>query len=613
MDRNSIIGFVLLLLLGGGYIFYSNHEAEQYKAERAKIVADSLAQVQKLAPAAPTPSVDSTVALLADSTIVAEDTAYNVFKGKAETITMGNSILTLGVSTKGGAPISAQLDSFKTYIGHKDLYIFNGDVNKLSFAIPFDGKTVATSDLFFVPTQEQLPDGTQQLKMTAELGNGKFVVFEYALAPNSYMIKSNFKLLGFQSELAGLQNLPLQWVTRALRTEQDLKNERLAFQDHYLFTDKEHDYFTVERTPKEELTKPVKWFAVKTHFFNSTLIADQQFTSGSFDAVVNTEDTTCIGTNTTTLQVPVVASNDYNFGFSWLISDNSHELLKSYNLDLDEMIPYGFGIFSFVKYICKWFIIPIFDFLTLYITDMGVIIILMTLIIRLLLSFFSYKSYLSQAKMRVLKPQLDKLKEKFGGDQQQMGMEQMKLYKTAGVNPLGGCLPMLLQMPFLLAMYYFIPTAIQLRQAKFLWSDDLSTYDSIWNFGFNIPLYGDHVSLFTLLMTATSLWLALYNRNNTAGAGGEMANNAALKYMPYIMPIMFLGWFNNMAAGLTFYYAFSNLISILQQFVIQKFMINEDKILQQLEANKLKPKNQTSKWQERLEAMQKMQAEKNKK
>src|SRR5690606_1643272 len=199
------------------------------------------------------------------------------------------------------------------------------------------------------------------------------------------------------------------------------------------------------------------------------------------------------------------------------------------------------------------------------------VIMLLTVIIRLLLSFFTYKSYLSAAKMRVLKPELDELRERLGGDQQKMGVEQMKLYRTAGVNPLGGCLPSLLQLPILLALYYFIPTAIELRGQSFLWATDLSTYDSIYNFpnGFTIPFYGNHVSLFTLLMTASSLFLALYNKNMSADP-----NNPMMKYMPYVFPFMLIGIFNKMAAALTFYYFFSNMISILQQWVIKEFIID---------------------------------------
>jgi YidC/Oxa1 family membrane protein insertase len=274
---------------------------------------------------------------------------------------------------------------------------------------------------------------------------------------------------------------------------------------------------------------------------------------------------------------------------------------------MDEMVPLGFGIMAFVKYINRWVIIPIFYFLSSFVSNYAVIIMLMTLLIRLFLSFFTYKSYLSSAKMRVLKPELDELRAKIGDDQQKFGMEQMKLYRSAGVNPLGGCLPMLFQLPILLSIYYIFPSFIEFRQKSFLWADDLSTYDSIFNFGFEIPFYGDHISLFTLLMTASSLFLALYNRNMTP----QDPNNPMLKYMPYIFPIILMGVFNKMAAALTFYYTFSNLLSIAQQFIIQKYFIDEKAIHKQLQENKTKPPTQ-SKWAQKLEEMQKMQVDKTK-
>jgi len=258
-----------------------------------------------------------------------------------------------------------------------------------------------------------------------------------------------------------------------------------------------------------------------------------------------------------------------------------------------------------VKYISKWILIPIFYFLCSFISSYPLIIILMTLLLRFVLSFFTYKSYLSAAKMRVLKPELDELRARVGNDQQKMSMEQMKLYKSAGVNPLGGCLPMLVQLPILLSLYYMIPSFIEFRQKSFLWAEDLSAYDSIWNFHVNIPFYGDHMSLFTLLMTASSLFIALFNRNNTP----QDPNNPALKYMPYFMPIIFLGMFNRMAAALTFYYTVSNLLSIAQQVIIQKYFINEKAIHAQLQENRAKPVV-ASKWQQKLEEAQKMQMDK---
>src|SRR5690606_31920542 len=296
----------------------------------------------------------------------------------------------------------------------------------------------------------------------------------------------------------------------------------------------------------------------------------------------------------------------------WYIGPNHYNTLRSYKIGLDEMVPLGYGIMSFVTYINKWLIIPIFDALSKFISNYGVIIMLMTIIIRLLLSFFTYKSYLSAAKMRVLKPEIDELRAKYGENQQKMGMEQMKLYRSAGVNPLGGCLPTLLQLPILFAMYYFFPSSIELRQERFLWADDLSTYDSIVSWTTDIPvissLLGNHISLFTILMTASSLFLALYNRNMTP----QDPNNPLMKWMPYVFPFMLIGVFNKMAAALTFYYFFSNMISIAQQFVIQKFFIDEKKIHAQMQEKKNKPAT-PSKWQARLEEMQKSQMEKMKK
>lgn len=606
MDKNSIIGFVLLILLGGGYIFYNNYEQSQYQEHRKQVIADSLAKVEQMMPA-PTPNIPE------GDSINLLDTIQNAFVGRASDVVLHNEKIKLTFSTQGGYPTSAALDSFTTYHGKDSLYVFNGKENELSIELPYEGKILTTKTLFFNSETNTLANGDQQLKMISDLGKGKQVILEYTLPKDSYILKSNIRVIGFQNELAKTQDIPMTWVTKAERTEKDVMNERLNFQNHFTFADGDHDYFTIERTNEEKLEEPVKWFGVRTHFFNSTIIADQPFKNGAYVGTINADDTSHIGINKTTLNITAQATNDFSFGFQWLISPNEYKLLKSFDAGLDEMVQLGFGPFAFVKYISKWLIIPLFDFLSQYTTSFGWIIILMTIIIRLALSFFTYKSQKSTAKMRVLKPEIDALKAKYGDNQQQIGIEQMKLYKSAGVNPMGGCLPMLLQMPFLLAMYYFFPNAVGLRQSEFLWSSDLSTYDSIFDLPFKIPFYGDHISLFTLLMAASSFILAIYSQKNNP-AGAEM-NNPMIKYMPYIMPLMFLPWFNNMAAGLTFYYTLSNIFSIIQQFVIQKFLIDEDKILKTINENKLKPKNNTSKWQQRLEQMQQMQAEqmKNKK
>lgn len=610
MDRNSIIGFILLLLLGTGYIFWNNHQQNEYNALKA---ADS---IKKAALVIPIDSAKNAIAYIDSTkkTEVVDSTLPQAFRGTASEAKLDNGDLNLTFSTKGAFPIRAALDKYKTYYGDS-LAIFSGAYNKVNYNIPLNGRTVSTQNIYFVPKLTKLSDGAQLLTFTADLGGNKQVVMEYSLPVKGYMLHANFKLLGFQNELSMIKGIPMEWNTGALHTEKDIETERkgrAGLQVHFKYIDGSLDYFTIQRAPKKTLEKPVQWFSVRTDFFNSTIIADKQMDDGSFDAKEPVNDTSVIAFNATDFTLPVVASNNYSFGYRWLLSPNQYKLLKSYNLDLDEIVPLGFGPFFFVKYISKWIVIPLFDFLTQYFS-VGLAIILMTLIIRLALSFFTYKSQLSSAKMRVLKPELDALKKRIGDNQQQMGVEQMKLYKTAGVNPLGGCLPMVLQMPFLLAMYYFIPTAMQLRQAKFLWAPDLSTYDSVLQLGFKIPFYGDHVSLFTLLMAATSLILAIYSKNMTgAASGAEGQMGQMMKYMPYVMPFMFLGWFNTMAAGLTFYYTFSNLISIAQQYVITNFIIDDKAIHAKMQDNKTKPVT-ASKWQKKLEEMQKTQADKAKK
>lgn len=608
MDRKSIIGFVLMLVLAAGYFWYSSTEAQKYQEQ--KKYEDSLA-------AATNPVRKDTV--IADNAAGQPDSISpeQIDSGKApafqagtgELVTLTNGLLTVRFNTKGAVPEEIKLDSFRTY-QQTDLLFASGKHNKFNILLPFEGSTIQTQDLNFRETITPLDGGGSQLELKADLGGGKAVIYTYTLPKNSYMMQAKFRLIGMQADLNGATSLPLDWVTEALPTEKDLKNERTYAQVHYLFADQEHDYFTVKMTPSQQLERSLKWMSVKTHFFNSTIIADDKFEKGSFDGKISEGDSSNIYTVRNQLTIPIQAGNDVVFGYRWMMGPNEYDLLKSYDLDFEEMIPLGYGIFFFVKYICKWIVIPLFHLLEGGIANYGLIIILLTLIIRFFLSFFTYKSYLSSAKMRVLKPEIDALKEKYEGDQQQFGMEQMKLFRTAGVNPLGGCLPLLLQMPFLLAMYYFFPTAIELRQAQFLWADDLSTYDEIFKWSGHIPLissyYGNHISLFTLLMTVTSLLLALYSRTNTPMTGGNDVNTKMMKWMPFVMPVMFLPWFNSFAAGLTFYYTFSNLVSLGLQFVIQKFFINEEAILAKIERKRKEPAKQ-SKWQQKLEEMQKVQ------
>ncbi len=602
MDRNSVIGFGLLVVLLIGYIMYNNYSQSEYEQQK---VADSIAHAKahpkpvKQTEEAATIAQDSTAVAINDSIEAAKPAA---FKGEAKTVVLENKDIVLEFTTKGAHPVMAELKNYKTY-EQKPLILFDGDYNKLSALLPGNNGATATSDLYYTAEQTTDEKGYSSVVFTADMGNGKQAHVTYTLPPNGYMMQCNFQLDGMAAN-----NLSMTWQTEALHTEKDLTNERTNSQIYYHMTDNDHDYFTINSDQEESLEDPAKWVGFRLHFFTTALIADKSMNRVNINAQTKeVEDSNVVARNSNTFDVPLEAGTN-SANFRWYIGPNHYKTLNSFDLGMEEMVPLGYGPMFFVKYINKWLIIPIFNVLSSFISNYGIIIMLMTLIIRLLLSFFTYKSYLSAAKMRVLKPEIDELRKKHEGDQQKFGMEQMKLYRTAGVNPLGGCLPTLFQLPILFAMFYFFPSSIELRQESFLWANDLSTYDSIASWSTHIPLlssvYGNHISLFTILMTISSVFLTLYSRNMAT----QDMDNPVLKYLPFIMPIIFLGVFNKMAAALTFYYFFSNMVSITQQYIIQKYVINEDAIHAKMQENKNKPVQQ-SKWQAKLEEMQKAQVE----
>lgn len=587
MDRNSVIGFSLLAVMLVAYITYNNYSQKQYESKKR---ADSVAYA-KAHPVAP---IDSSRLKAAQA--VVNDTTGNAALAPAlrqapgQTVMLENKNLSLSFTTRGGYPTAAQLKDYKTYEG-RPLYLFNGPANKLSAIVPNSSGQIATSDLNFVA----IPQGPQKVDFAADLGGGRRVDLIYTLPTEGYMLQCDIRLNGI-----AMNSLPIRWNTQSLHTERDINNERQNAQVHYRDKNKDHDYWTVKQDGihKTPGSSPVQWAGLRMHYFSTALISDDGFTKMEINGSAK-PDSLVIAQSNITMELPV--KGDGTASMRWFIGPNQYRTLKNYKIGLDELVPLGSGIFFFVKYINQWMIIPIFDFLTGFISNYGVIIMILTLFIKLILSFFTYKSYLSSAKMRVLKPELDELRAKIGDDQQKFSMEQMKLFRSAGVSPLGGCLPTLFMMPFLVAMYYFFPAAIDFRQKSFLWAPDLSTYDSIARLPFS---FFDHISLFTLLMTASSLFLALYNRNMTP----QDPNNPMMKWMPFIFPIVLLGVFNKMAAALTFYYFFSNMVSIAQQFIIQKVFINEEKIHAQLKENRSKPAT-PSKWQQRMEEMQKANAE----
>ncbi len=602
MDRNQLIGFSLLGVLLVAYLFYNNHEQKIFEEQkRAKFVADSLAHPRRTADSLKTATLPVAAAAGAtDSAAEAMRRSKPAYFGEAKEVSFGNKKITLQFSTKGAFPVSAVVNGYKTYYG-KPLNLFSGAGNQLSAILPFDnGKS--TADLYYSPAMRDEPNGDKTLDFSADLGEGRKVNLIYTLPADDFMMRCSLVLTGMSAS-----SVPLTWQIQGLRTEKDITNERMSTQVYYRTKSGDNDYFTV-KTDKESLQHTdasLHWAGFRKQYFSAALINDDGFGKMDMKYMARPEDTNIVAQSMVKVDLPLKPGNNaQSAAFKLYIGPNDYHTLRSYGIGLDEMVPLGVGPMAFVKYVNKFLIIPLFYFLQSFIGNIIIIIVLMTLLIRLLLSFFTYKSFLSSAKMRVMKPELDELRLKCGDDQQKFSMEQMKLYKSVGVNPLGGCLPMLFQLPILLAMYYLFPSFIEFRQQHFLWANDLSTYDSVLNFGFAIPWYGDHVSLFTLLFTASSLFVAIYNRNMTP----QDPNNPLMKYLPFIFPVILMGMFNKMAAALTFYYTVSNLLSMLQQFIIQKYFIDEKAIHAQLQENKNKPPA-PSKWAQKLEEMQRLQAE----
>jgi YidC/Oxa1 family membrane protein insertase len=379
-----------------------------------------------------------------------------------------------------------------------------------------------------------------------------------------------------------------------VRQQKDLSYERQQSQIGYRENgDFEHSSIG---TDNEEFKNSVNWVAVKQQFFASALVAKNNFSGGSMSWVAAADDKTVVSA-TANLRLPVT-NPTIQFGLYYGPTD--YKTLKKYGNDMEDLVDLGRGMWAFVKYINRWIVIPVFDLLSNWTANYGIVILLLTLFIRLITSPLMYPGYLTSAKMKILRPELEQLKAKYP-DQQQYAMEQMKFMREAGVNQFAGCLPSLLQIPIFFALYSFFNSNVALRGQGFLWTHDLSQYDSIVNLPFNIPLYGDHISLFTITAAFTSFLISLYSMNSTPDQG-----NPVLKYMPYFFPLILLFVFNKLPSGLTWYYTVSNVITLILQFIIQNYIINHDRLLAQIEANRKKPKKQ-SKWQERMAQMQEQQ------
>lgn len=606
-DKNTIIGFLLLAVLFIGFFWITNRQQQQAFAEKQR-VEDSTKAAEaakiKISPSATTYG-DTASATTANNTSGAfqSDSA-----AKAELIVVENNLMKLSFNTRGATLEAVELKNYTSNEGKK--VVLGGDKSGIYYTVNTEtGRSASTSELIFTPQQSATADGAKVISFTLNSTDGRSIVHEYIVKPNEYMVDWNVHLVKAPSLLTN-NKLNIHWQTLIHQHQKDFSYEKQQSRIGYL-EDNDFDYNSAYSGAEHSFKKPVEWIAFKQQFFTSALVSKNKFSSGSMAMVPQADTTGELFTAEANMQLTVPQSAQTTLPFSLYFGPTDYHILKAYNNQMENLVDLGSGVFSFVKYINRYIIFPVFNFFASFIANYGWVIFFLTLFIRLVTAPLTYKSYLSGAKMKVLRPELDALRKKHGDDQQAYAMDQMKLYREAGVNPLGGCIPALLQIPIFFALYSFFNSNIDLRGVPFLWSTDLSQYDSIAHLPFSIPFgYGDHVSLFTLTAVITSFLISFYNMSMTPDTG-----NPAMKYMPYIFPFILLFIFNKLPSALTWYYTVSNIVTLLLQFVIQKYIIDHDKILAKIEDNRKKPKVK-SKWAQRYEEMmetqKKMQDQKNK-
>jgi len=600
-DRNTVIGFVLLALLFFGFFYFNNQE--QARVLKNKAIQDSIAKA-----ALPKPKVDTSNKKIGDTSHLNAPQITSV-TGQFQKAMIGteqlayaeNDLVKVTFSNKGGQIKSVELKNFKDQ-QKKLVKLASTDFDKIDYTIKGDsGQVGSITGFYFTPGNVVAKgDSIQTITYTLADSSGRAITHEFVLRKDDYMIDFNLKLKKANTFFDN-ETMNLQWQYRAIKQEKDLSYERTNSQMGYVMDD-EFDYFTIGRRSDVQFGKPVQWVAMRQRFFNGILVAKDNFSGGKMEWT-SPNDSATVVQSTATLQ-HVAKGSDVTIPLSLYYGPSDFRLLKKYDKQMGKLVNLGQGIYAFVRPINKFIVLPVFDFFSRLVGSYGIAILLLTFVIRLLISPLTYTSYLSGAKMKVLRPEIEKLKAKHGADQQAMSMEQMKLFKEAGVNPLGGCIPALLQIPIFFALYSFFNSYVDLRGENFLWANDLSAYDSILTWG-NIPvissILGNHLSLFTITACLTSFLISLYSMSMTPDQ-----SNPVLKYMPYFFPIFLLFIFNRLPAALTWYYTVSNLVTLGLQFVIQNYIINHDKILAKMDENRKKPKSK-SKWQERFEQMQEQQ------
>ena len=632
MDKKSIIGIAVVAVLFLGFAYMNTKEQEKYQQEMARWQAyqDSLAA----AAAVTAPAAGEAVAA-ADWVAAAAvrerqvealgATLAAAREAEAEEFTVENDVMAVRFSTRGGQVTGVTLKDYKRYAPRGEegrpvemmdpatarfgmtFYVKNGlrnvDVNTLDYV--FEAEPVAEG-----------PEGEQVVVMRLPVSGDasleyRYTIYDTASPERDYLVGFDVRLVNMAREMANQTQIQIDWSNTSYQNEKGFKNENMYTTVAYRFPGEKsvEELGMSEEEKSKEVTSSLNWVAFKQQFFSSVFIAPENVSYADLGFSTAHPGSGYVKDFTARMTVPYTPQTE-GYEFAFYFGPNKYSILKKVSLSegddlhMERLIPLGWGIFGWVN---RWCVIPVFDFLRNYIPSFGIVILILAVLIRLVISPLTYKSYVSMAKMRLIKPQVDELAKKYPKQEDAMKRQQatMELYKKAGINPMGGCIPLLIQMPILIAVFRFFPASIELRDQSFLWADDLSSYDSVLNLPFSIPFYGDHVSLFALLMALSMFVYSYYNYQQTASAQPQMAG---MKFMMvYMMPVMLLLWFNSYASGLCYYYLLSNLLTIGQTLVIRR-MVDDSKIQAIMQANAArKSKGRKSKFQQRYEELMRQQ------
>ncbi|MDR0893860.1 MAG: membrane protein insertase YidC [Prevotellaceae bacterium] len=605
MDKNTVIGFVLIAILLIGFSFLSRPSEEQQEAW--KRYNDSIVLVQQREAEL---KAKQEAALVNEHAVVAADSSSLFFRarsGQSDTVTIQNNLAKLTLNTKGGTLYSAVLKEYMEQDKHTPVTLFRKDDVSMNFLFYNMKEVIQTKDYYFTPVQQTDSSVVMRLAVTPD----SYIDFRYAMHPDTYLVDFSIHAHGMDDKLStSTHYVDIEWSQRARQIEKGYQYENRLAELTYHLTSGDTDYLSAGKDDNKQIETSLDWVAFKNQFFSTVFLSNKGFDKSKLTSKIEAEGSGYIKDYSASMNTAFDPTGAEPTQLYFYFGPNHYKTLsaidrgRDHKWELNRLVYLGWPL---IRWINKWFTINLFDWLSGWGLSMGVVLFLMTVIVKIIIYPTTWKTYISSAKMRVLKPKIDLINQKYPKQEDAMKKQQevMALYSQYGVSPMGGCLPMLIQFPILIALFMFVPSAIELRQQSFLWASDLSTYDAIVTFSFTIPFLGNHLSLFCLLMTVTQILNSKFMmQQQDTGANPQMA---AMKWMTYLMPVMMLFILNSYPAGLNYYYFISTLISVVTTIILRK-TTNEEKLLAQLEANKKDPKTiKKTGFAARLEAMQKQQ------